>query len=491
MTIRNLTIAIFICLGFSACRKDFFADSGPGQLSFSNDSILFDTVFASIGSATKKFIVYNNNSNPVTIESIRLGQDNPSDIYRINIDGMPIEQSQNIKLAAEDSLFVFIEVTVNPNNANSPFIVSNSLEFTTNNKTQSISLVAFGQNANFYTPADNLFFNDSDTINFRYHSISQNTTWSNDLPHVIYGYVIVEPNATLTIEEGAQIYLNANSGLFVGNPILGPNNNGGTLDINGTLGNEVVFQGDRLEQWYQDAPGQWSQIWLVPGSKNSTIDYAIIRNGTVGIKVDTLGSSSEPTLKVNNTIIENMSDIGLFAQGSYVTGFNNVIKNCGRYNLVLNIGGSYSFDHCTFANYYTYGSRNTPILLMNNYYEDIDENIQVRALTQANFTNCIIDGSAAHEIELQNNSTSEFNYLFDHCLIKLHPDSSLNNFNQTNSLKVNNGSSIFVNPQEQDFQLSDNSKAIDAGKFTNEFLTDILGLGRDTNPDIGAYEKQD
>ena len=192
---------------------------------------------------------------------------------------------------------LFIEVTINPNNQNTPFLVNNQLEFTTNGKTQLIDLVAFGQNANFYTPSDNLFIADKDTINFRYYSISQNTTWTKEKPHVIYGYVIVEPNATLTIEEGAQIYCHANSGLFIGNPILGANNDGGTLNVNGSLGNEVVFQGDRLEDWYQDAPGQWSQIWLCAGSKNSTINYAIIRNGTVGIKADTLGNSSRAHFK--------------------------------------------------------------------------------------------------------------------------------------------------------------------------------------------------
>ena len=157
MVIRNFFIVILVCLACSSCRKDFFAESGPGQLSFSNDSILFDTVFTTIGSATKKFVVYNNNNNPVTIETIRLAQDNSSDVYRINVDGMPIEQSQNIKLAPNDSLFLFIEVTINPNNQNTPFLVNNQLEFTTNGKTQLIDLVAFGQNANFYTPSDNLF----------------------------------------------------------------------------------------------------------------------------------------------------------------------------------------------------------------------------------------------------------------------------------------------------------------------------------------------
>jgi hypothetical protein len=65
--------------------------------------------------------------------------------------------------------------------------------------------------------------------------------------------------------------------------------------------------------------------------------------------------------------------------------------------------------------------------------------------------------------------------------------------NQTNSIKVNSGSSIFVNPQQQDFQLSDNSIAIDAGKtsLTNGLSLDILGSSRDGNPDLGAYEKVD
>ena len=93
---------------------------------------------------------------------------------------------------------------------------------------------------------------------------------------------------------------------------------------------------------------------------------------------------------------------------------------------------------------------------------------------------------------MQNNSNSEFNYIFDHCLIK-ELDSSISNLNQTNSIKVNSGYSIFINPQEQDFQLSDNSLAIDAGKASlmNNLSLNILGNSRDDKPDIGAYEKVD
>ena len=490
MYIRKTILFLGILISIASCKKDFFQESGPGNLSFSNDSILFDTVFSTIGSATKKFVVYNNNANPVTIDNISLSNNDPLNVYRVNVDGMPIEQSQNNKLAANDSMFVFIEVTINPNSSQLPYLVTNKLEFTTNGNTQSIELVAYGQNANFYTPMDNLFIGGNDTVNFRYYSIDENTTWTNDLPHVIYGYVIIEPNATLTIEEGSQIYFHKNSGIISGNPVLGTSNNGGTLIVHGSLNNEVVFQGDRLEQWYADAPGQWDQIWMCQGSKNNLINYAIIRNGTVGVKVDTLGNSSNPTLEINNTIIENMSDIGLFAQGSYINGFNNVIKNCGRYSLVLNIGGQYNFTHSTFANYYSYGSRNTPSLLINNYYEDINGAIQIRDLNEATFTNCIIDGSNVHEIELQNNSGGAFNYLFDHCIMKIHPDSSLSSFNESNSIETDIDINVFNSTIDQDFTISAESPALNAGKSTSITL-DLLGNSRDNNPDIGAYERID
>ena len=206
--------------------------------------------------------------------------------------------------------------------------------------------------------------------------------------------------------------------------------------------------------------------------------------------MDTVGNSTNPTLSISNTIIENMSDIGLFAQGSHIVGYNNVVKNCGRYALVLNIGGDYEFTHCTFANFFPYGGRNTPSILLNNYYEDINGNVQIRDLNIAHFTNCIIDGNLDHELELQNNPMGNFNYLLDHCIIQLARDSSITDYNQQNSLKIENQMSIFEDVNEENFHLSDQSPAVDAGKLT-PFMVDIEGQARDEMPDVGAYEKID
>jgi hypothetical protein len=490
--LNRIILLLFIGASFTACKRDFFTEGGPGNLTFSTDTIIFDTVFTTVGSITHTLKVYNNNNNPVTINSIDLANQNSQGVYRINVDGVSGTHAEDIKIAANDSLFVFVEVILEHISSNAPFLVTDSIIFVTNGKIQDVDLVAYGRYAHFYTPNSTIqsLNNDDDTVYFNYHSITEtNAIWESDTPHVIYGYVIIEPGVTLTIKKGAEIYFHKNSGIIVGNPLL--TSTGGTLIVDGELGNEVTFQGDRLDNWYQDVAGQWDRIWFTPGSINNEVRYAIIRNGTIGLHADTLGNSKEKLI-VNNTIIENMSDIGILAQGSRVAGTNNVVTNCGRYSLVLNIGGTYDFKHCTFANYWTYSSRNTPAILLNNYYEDASGNIHLRDLYQANFTNCIISGYLAGELELQNNSGAEFNYELSHCLLKLHPDSTLGSLAQTNSIKIQSSNSIFANTQERDFRLHALSPAIDAGIETSnieEDDEDILGQNRNNGiPDIGAYE---
>ena len=168
------------------------------------------------------------------------------------------------------------------------FLITNVLNFNTGGKNQDVKLVCPGKNAIFHILHNN-FINDS-TI-YKYYSISENTTWTNELPHVVYGQVVVEPGVTLTIEEGTNIYFYSNSGIIVGNPIYS-NNFGSSLIVNGTLNNKVIFQGIRFEEWYEDSPGQWDKIWITPGSINNHITNAVIKNGNIGIHVDTIGNNS-------------------------------------------------------------------------------------------------------------------------------------------------------------------------------------------------------
>ena len=482
---KHLLKLSLVFIVFFSCSKEEEI-SINGVLDFSNDTITFDTVFASIGSITKTLTIYNNNEEDIYSNiSIR---GNSAANFRMNIDGVSGNNQNNVFIPKNDSIFIFIEVTVDPSSNTTPYILSDSLLFETGSNLQSVKLVAWGQDAHFYTP--NTFgeiINGNDTTKVFYHQISSNQTWSNEKPHVIYGYVIIDPNATLSINEGTNVYFHKNSGILVGNPFS--NQLGGTLKVNGNYENEVTFQGDRLDPWYEDIPGQWDRIRFLPGSFDNEINYAIIKNGTTGIHADTV-SNSNPTVTINNTVIKNMSSIGILGQGAKIEASNTVVSECGQYTVACYIGGDYTFNHCTFANYWNYSIRNSPSILLNNFYVDSYDNIQIRDLNKAFFGNCIIYGSLSTEISLDSNSLGLFNYKFDHSLIKIDPNINTNTAKFKNIIK--NSDPLFKDPFNSEFTLEENSPAIEVGDYQitqdNMLFFDIVQENRNNPPDVGAYQ---
>ena len=436
MRIKKSLLLLIIIISLFACKKDLLDNNISGKLKFSNDTIIFDTSFHSIGTPTKILTVYNQNNFNITTNVLLSSSNNG--VFRMNIDGEPVENQKEIEIASNDSIFIFLEATANIN-LNNEFLLTSNIEFISGNNNQTIQLVVPGRNANFHLPNDNFFFDGTDSINFKYYSISENEIWTNNLPHVVYGYIVIEPEAILTIEEGTEIYFHNNSGIFVGNPILSNQNsqlnNNGTLIVNGSLNNKVIFRNDRLDSWYENIPGQWNGIHFVQGSINNIINHAIISNSINGIRADSV-SNNNPTVEINNTIIKNISNIGILGQGATINATNTLITKCGQYSVACNIGGNYTFTHCTFANYWSYTNRSTPSLLLNNYYEGSDGNIYVRDLDAANFTNCIIDGSLSTEVSFQEQELGEFNYNFDHCLIKLDPDEETDNSHYISSIII-------------------------------------------------------
>ena len=210
------------------------------------------------------------------------------------------------------------------------------------------------------------------------------------------------------------------------------------------------------------------------------IENAIIKNATIGIHTDT-NSNTNPTLLINNTIIDNMSMYGILGQGAYIEAYNLLITKCGERLFAGIIGGTYKFIHCTFANYWE-ESRNTASILLNNFYLDNNSNIQLRNLIEASFTNCIIYGNNENEIELQNNDNAQFNFEFLNSLIKIKPFENSDNYINT----LTNQSPKFIS--NKDFHLKESSPAIDYGVNT-QLTYDIENNPRtDGYPDVGAYE---
>jgi len=465
-----LILFVLISVIINSCRKDenYIRDSSV-KLNFSSDLITFDTVFTTIGSTTKLLKVYNKENRPILISSINLAGGASSN-FRINIDGIAENSFKDVEINAKDSLWIFVRVTVDPGNQNTPFVIDDSIVFNTNGNVQSVKLNAWGQDAYYHTPTEYI----EGLPPFSYAAC--NAPWSNDKPHVIYGYTVIDTDSTLIIPAGTKVHLYKNAVIWV--------YNGGSIKVNGNKDNPVYFQGTRLEEYYKNIPGQWNKIWLSAGSKDNIIEYAVIKNGNIGIQCDTLGSLTSPTLKLNNTIIKNMSSAALWGQGSHIWAVNSVFANCGLYNIVLSIGGNYSFKHCTAGNYWNYSTRTTPCLLLNNYYEDYNGNMQVRSLDSAYFGNCIIYGNINDELGLDRFSESSiFNYKFDHCIIK----TNLNISNTNYFTSVINSDPLFIDNSTVNYNILANSPAVNAGKHLN-ILNDILGNNRDAMPDIGAYE---
>lgn len=500
-----------IAILWSSCRKDFATVPSTGQLEFSKDTVYLDTVFTNIGSSTYNLKVYNRSDEDINIPTIQLGQGQASK-YRLNVDGIAGKVFQNVELLANDSLFVFVETTVDITDfaSGDQFLYTDAIEFDSGNNEQKVELVTLVQDAVFLYPqqfddgtVETLLLSVDDEGNETriegFFLEDSELNWTNDKPYVIYGYAAIGANKTLNIDAGARVHFHANSGLIVGNE--------GSLHVNGTLSTpdtqdgEVIFEGDRLEPGFANVPGQWGTIWLTNGSTNNIINHATIRNATVGILTENNDGTSNPTLTVNNSQIYNSASVGLLARTGHVEANNTVIGNAGQASLYCNYGGKYTFRHCTFANYWNNSFRVFPTVLLDNFLDLGNGNVLTENLEEANFLNCIIDGNNSVEMILDKNETADLNYYFENTLIKFNDfnnrflNDPLYNFSnearfKNEVLMLNSNDVDFKNTNESEFIIGENSTARGIGNPTTAALVplDILGVTR-TNPyDVGAYQ---
>lgn len=463
-------------LFFQQCRKkDNFLFESSAKLELQTDSILFDTVFTTIGSTTKRFKIYNRHKQPLIISNIRI-KDGFNSNFRINVDGYKGPNIDEVEILAEDSLFVFVEVTVDPNNATTPMVVVDEIIFTTNGNEQKVVLEAWGQDAYFH-------------VN---EAICGNVTWPTDKPHVLYGIVAVGfpdlcENSTLNIPAGTIVHGHVNSTLLVYKS---------SLNVNGTTSLPVTFRGDRLEDYLLEpadsVSGQWRGLYFIQALE-STIESTTIRNAVIGIQADTLESGN--TINLSKVKIENSSYAGILTQGANVKAENCLFGNAGTYSGVFSIGGNIEINHCTFGNYISGVIRQDPAFLFADYYEDQFENPIYRPFTTATFTNCIMYGNIETEFVLDTLSriTSGAPPIVNitNCLVKQKDPKTDINF--LNNITYNvDANSIFEDPTNSwDFHLKSGSPAI--GKASLSFPTllndDIEGNSRGSSPDLGCYEK--
>lgn len=426
-------------------------------MSFSKDTVVFDTVFTTIGSTTQQFKIYNKDSKTIRIDEIELmGGTNSK--FSMNVDGLQGPIIKDLYIEGGDSLFVFVEVTLDPNGTNLPLVIEDSIRFKSNDKNQYVKLAAWGQDAYFH-----------------YKDLNEGL-WPNDKPHVVYGYAAIDSAQTLTIQAGTHIYMHKNAILYVYKS---------TLNIQGTLGNEVIIEGDRLEQDYQNVSGQFYGIYFQQ-ARPCTIDYAIIKNGTSGVHLyDEDPTNTGYTLTMTNTIIKNQARYGVFIfAGAKVKAENCIIAKNGTHALFVLQGGDFNFNHCDLLGY---GSSTNPAVGISNFYTDYKAGqTNVSSINEGKLYNCVVTGNLTTEIAMDTIQMAGvvLNFDFKNTVLRseeIYTDSFYD------ASVIWNGTPVFTNPDEFDFTFSSSSDLQGAGINTS-VVTDILGNPRNNPPDIGAIE---
>ena len=416
------------------------------------------------------------------LSSVQLSEGAAS-YFHLNVDGFPGNNIPNLKIPAHDSIYVFATVTIDPNNKNTPFLITDSLVATLNGKAFYVPFTAYGQNAHYIIDS----------------ALKVNATWDTTLPYVVIWSgdttkprgLQINPGTTLTINPGCRIYMHQNAGISVF----------GTLVANGTQHDSVIFQGDRLDRsyfGYIGYPGEWSGFYFDSKSQGSTLTHTIIQNcgnGALGIAAAiwvAADSGASTQLTMNNCIIQNSYGYGIYDFGGNVAATNCLINTTGQQALAILLGGTDVFTNCTFANYGTAAvshAANGTVAILDYYWDGVPGDPTYYAPLNATLRNCIVYGSLDSEIVCDNTGAPAglaTSLALDHCLLKI--GTTRENF-VTFPGTLLNEDPMFKDPVNGDFHLKAGSPAEGAGNPSIFPATDLEGNSRNGLSDIGCYRR--
>ena len=425
-----------------------------GGLAFSADTVRFDTLFSSVGSTSKRLMVFNRSPAALNISRIALGMGTGSS-YTLTVNGFKGVESRDVLVLGGDSLLMLVEVLIDPKDKDTPFLVKDSIVFETNGILQDIKLISWGQDA---------VFKGNEVL----PCVS---VWTAGRPYVLYGSVLIDSLCSLRLEAGTRVYSSPNSFIFIR----------GSLEVAGTGENRVFFRNDRVEPRYENAPGQWGGLIFLEGSSGSILDYAVIRNAQYGLRIGTPDSDTIPDVIVRNTIIENMSRSGILNFTSDVWVENTLVNNCADFAAGNFGGGNYRYWHCTFANYGFSFLRGDPCFAATDFIRLANDSV-IRAPLNLTVVNSIIDGNLRDELLIDNSGGQPVRVHLAHNLLKTtQSEYDVNN----NLLNLN---PRFIDPFRYNYRLDTLSPAVNKGLPPGTTL-DLDGMPRDSLPDIGAYER--
>ena len=471
------TIMIAVAALLAACSDDdSFTTSPANLLTFSTDTVRLDTIFSRVPTATKTFWVYNRSGDGIRCVNIRLQRGNQTG-FRVNVDGVYLGQSagyqvNDIDVRDKDSVRVFVELTSPQSMSDEPMLVEDDLVFTLESGVQQkVNLNAYAWDAEL----------------LRNVEIKTDSTIRSSKPIVIYGGLKVDSSATLTVGAGTTLYFHNDAGIDVY----------GKLIADGTAEQNVVFRGDRIDRMfdylpYDRVPGQWQGIHFHASSYENELNFTDIHSAYDGIVCD---SSGIQWLKLSlyNSVIHNCQGYGLVSTNCVLDVFNcqitNTLNDCAAF-----FGGGVMLRHCTIAQFYPFDANRGGALRFANYRGE-----QTYPLYQFDVYNTLVTGYADDVVMGDFRDSIAVAYKFDHCLLRTPKDTTSNSLltdivweepEDTTTGGVKNFLLMDTDNLKYDFRLDSLSKAVNAGVKLADGYSDYdrLGLRRNDNPDIGAYE---
>ncbi|GEM_PF-79687 len=380
-----IVLAAFVLIG---CQEQRISDDPTLYLSFSKDTISFDTVFTNLGSTTQRVLIYNRNANALRIT--RMWQDLSSSPFYPNLDGEnQLTNITDLVIEGHDSAYLFVKVNIDPTKQNNPVLFEDNLHFMVNGNTQTIHLEAIGQD---------VYLIKSD----KRYTIYDRKGFVANKPYLIYDTVVV--TGRLTLQPGARLYFHNNAGLYAL----------GSVKAEGTLDQPIQLQGDRIDRLFENVPyayvsGMWTGFFLLPDSSQASsctydLNHVEVRSANVGLWAYNSPMANKPTLHLTNSLIHNHSRYGLVLQNFDAEVTNTEISNTASYLVYLQ-GGKHRFIHNTIASYFNH----TNVRIQSVRREDVPavyiDSTEAHGATQVTFINCIVDGVRTNNVEMDSTST--------------------------------------------------------------------------------------
>lgn len=456
-----LSLLAMVGLMLPSCIEDDFTTSSSDILTFSTDTLSFDTVFTDLGTPTARLLVYNRASKSVNISSIRFK--NANSHFSMNVDGQAGNIFRDVEIRGGDSIYVFVECYIPAGQGAEPALVEDQIEFVTNGVTQNVQVEAWGQNV----------------IRLRNQRITADTRFSAEMPIVVFDSLVVEKGATLSVSPGTKLLFHDKASLTVR----------GTIEAVGEPGKMIEMRGDRLDNvlpnvGYDILAGQWSGMNIAPESFENRLEYVDMRSTTNGLRIDSCGDTSRRKLLLRNSWLHNSQTNVLESKYARVDAYGCCFSESPD-NVVALYGGQHSFVQCTIANNYLFAPVSQPLLGL--YHCLPDSQLSSLPLMQASFENCIIYGLGG---DINTGDLTGSQVYLRYVMLKSagsDDDNFINCFWDSDPMFLTVRQDYIFN-----YRLRNDSPAIAVGNpsfVTSLCRYDMDGLDRlaNGNPDLGAY----